>query len=54
MWSMITERIPSLLGVFCTVLAYLIPLSIYKVNQKLHEDADPPWKKEEEKQSSPN
>lgn len=51
---MIIDRLPSLFSLFCTVLAYLIPLSIYKINQKMHEDADPPWKKKEEEQSSSN
>ncbi|WP_179151962.1 hypothetical protein [Oceanobacillus senegalensis] len=52
MWNMIMERMPSTLGMFCTALAFLVPYVTYKINQKLHKDMDPPWKKEEKKQSS--
>lgn len=48
MWTMIMERMPSMLGFVCTALAFLIPFTVHKINQKLHEDTDPPWKKEEQ------
>ncbi|WP_176330381.1 hypothetical protein [Oceanobacillus rekensis] len=48
MWNMIMERLPSTLGFFCMFLAFFVPFVIYKVNQKMHADADPPWKKEEQ------
>ncbi|WP_377559037.1 hypothetical protein [Ornithinibacillus salinisoli] len=41
------ERVPSMIGIFCTLLAFLVPYVIYKVNQKFHREADPPWKREE-------
>ncbi|WP_196493746.1 hypothetical protein [Ornithinibacillus caprae] len=47
MWQMIVERMPSLLGWFCTLLAFLVPYVTYKINQHLHRTADPPWKREE-------
>jgi hypothetical protein len=40
--------LPSKLISLCTVLAFLIPFLVYKVNQKLHENGDPTWKKEEQ------
>ncbi|MFD1171159.1 hypothetical protein [Oceanobacillus picturae] len=40
-------RLPEKLIMVCTVLAFLVPYAIYKVNQKLHKYGDPPWKKEE-------
>lgn len=41
--------LPGKLIFICTLLAFLIPFSVYKVNQKLHENGDPAWKKEEQK-----
>lgn len=48
MWHMIMERIPTMMGFFCMLLAFFVPFIIYKVNQKMHMDGDPPWKKEEQ------
>jgi hypothetical protein len=45
MWQSIVERIPSMLGIVCTILTVAIPYSVYKLNQKLHKIGDPPWKK---------
>lgn len=45
MWENLIGRLPEKLILFCTVLAFLIPYAIYKINQKLHKYADPPWKK---------
>ncbi|MGJ9458420.1 hypothetical protein [Oceanobacillus sp. CF4.6] len=47
MWTMIMERIPTTLGFVCTFLAFFVPYVTYKINQKLHKDGDPPWKKED-------
>ncbi|WP_170150260.1 hypothetical protein [Oceanobacillus halophilus] len=47
MWNMIMERMPSMLGFFCTFLSFFVPYVVYKVNQKLHKSLDPPWKQEE-------
>lgn len=32
--------------VLCNILAFMVPYMIYKVNLKLHETGDPPWKKD--------
>lgn len=42
--------LPGKLIFICTTLSFLIPFSVYKVNQKLHENGDPTWKKEEQKE----
>lgn len=49
MWNIIVERFPGMLTVICTILAYVIPFFIYKINQRLHKDVDPPWKNDEKK-----
>ncbi|GAB3043330.1 hypothetical protein [Virgibacillus ainsalahensis] len=46
MWEVITERLPEKMTILCTILAFVIPFSIHKINQKLHKYGDPPWKKE--------
>lgn len=46
MWNAFMDRI-GLLMVFCTILAYVIPYSIYKINQLLLKKNNPPWKNEE-------
>lgn len=50
MWSMIVERFPSFTDWLYTFLAFVIPFTVYKVNQKLHKAVDSPWKKEEQEQ----
>ena len=47
MWENLIGRLPEKLILLCTVLSFLIPYLIYKINQKLHKYADPPWKKDE-------
>lgn len=49
MWDFILERFPTLKEWFYIFLAFIVPYTIYKVNQMLHEEMDPPWKKEEKK-----
>lgn len=41
------ESVTEPLRVTCTILAFVIPYTIYKINMFLHERGDPPWKKEE-------
>lgn len=50
MWYLFIESITSSLRVFCNVLAFVVPYAVYKVNQKLHEAGDPPWKRDEEEE----
>ena len=38
--------LPQNLILICTVLAFVVPYSVYKINQKLHENGDPAWKKD--------
>ncbi|MCT2536450.1 hypothetical protein NC661_03675 [Aquibacillus koreensis] len=47
MWNFIIERMPGTLSIICTVLAYLIPYTVYKINKTLHKYGDPPWMKDE-------
>lgn len=44
----ILDRLPTLEQLLYAGLAFLIPYGIYKINQKLHEAGDPPWKKEQQ------
>jgi len=41
--------LPDKLILICTVLAFVIPYSVHKVNRKLHESGDPTWKKADPK-----
>ncbi|WP_176555774.1 hypothetical protein [Virgibacillus ndiopensis] len=47
MWDKYMGGLADSLVIFCTVLAFLIPFTIYKLNRKLHGFGDPPWKKDE-------
>ncbi|MCT1904314.1 hypothetical protein M3C91_16430 [Oceanobacillus sojae] len=44
MWDRLSGVLPNYLILLCTVLSFLVPYVIYKVNQKLHKYGDPPWK----------
>ncbi|MBB6453358.1 hypothetical protein HNQ94_001806 [Salirhabdus euzebyi] len=48
MWGDMFGRLPSGLIFTCTLLSFLIPYTIFKVNQFIHKHADPPWKKGED------
>lgn len=37
--------LPSWPTFVCTFLTWAIPLTIYRINRKLHEIGDPAWKK---------
>jgi len=47
MLDRITGVLQDSLIMICTVLTFAIPYSIYKINGKLHDIGDPPWKKED-------
>ncbi|WP_188455077.1 hypothetical protein [Virgibacillus oceani] len=47
MWTKYLGGLDDILVLICTVLAFLIPLIIYKVNRKFHGFGDPPWKEKE-------
>ncbi|SFE89340.1 hypothetical protein [Alteribacillus iranensis] len=36
------------LRLFCTFLAFAVPYAVFKINKKLHDFGDPPWKRSEE------
>lgn len=44
MLKQLYEMIPTGTVLFCAALSGLIPWTIYKINRKLHEHGDPPWK----------
>ncbi|HLR69295.1 hypothetical protein [Virgibacillus alimentarius] len=48
MWDKIIGVLPEKMVLICTVLSFLIPYGIYKINSKLHEYGDPGWKREDE------
>lgn len=48
MWDKLIGVLPSKVVLLCTVLSFLIPYAISKINTKLHEFGDPPWKREED------
>jgi len=52
MWERILGYIPTGAILTCTILSFVIPVSVYYINQKLHEYGDPPWKKEEKEKGN--
>lgn len=48
MWEAILGRMPAGMVLICTILSGVIPYTIYKINQKLHEIGDPPWMKQQQ------
>ncbi|MBT2217770.1 hypothetical protein KK120_18320 [Virgibacillus dakarensis] len=47
MWKHFLGLLPEPIVIFYTILAFLVPLIVYKLNRKLHRFGDPPWKKKE-------
>lgn len=41
--------LPDKLVLTCTVISFVLPYSIYRLNRKLHEVGDPAWKKADQK-----
>lgn len=42
---------PSMTTLICTILAFVIPLVVNKIYEKLHSLSDPPWKREDRKRA---
>lgn len=49
-WQSITDP----LRITCNVLAFIIPYVVYRLNVRLQRYGNPPWKKEQNEQSSTN
>ncbi|ASK61196.1 hypothetical protein CFK37_02805 [Virgibacillus phasianinus] len=45
MWANLVGRMPEFMVIICTLLAFVIPYLVYKLNKRLHKYGDPPWKK---------
>lgn len=46
MGHLLIESITEPLRVFCNILAFVIPFVINKINHRLHQWGDPPWKRD--------
>lgn len=46
MFEQLLGRFPPLFVIFCAFLSGFVPLLVYKLNKKIHELGDPPWKNE--------
>lgn len=46
MWENLLGRLPGTLILICTLLTFLVPYVIHKINRSLHKTGDPPWKKD--------
>lgn len=44
MWHLFIESITDIQRVITNILVFVIPYTVYKVNQRLHKKGDPPWK----------
>lgn len=40
------ERFTDLPTIICTLLSFLIPFTIYKINKNISRNTNPPWKKD--------
>ncbi|WP_085521277.1 hypothetical protein [Tuberibacillus sp. Marseille-P3662] len=57
MLSHLIGKYPPYLILICTVLSFVVPYTIYKINHYLHQLGDPPWKiaeKEDEQKNEKN
>lgn len=45
MLDLFVQSVTDPLGVTCNILAFVVPYLIDKINVKLHEIGDPPWKR---------
>lgn len=48
MWASLKDYLPNGLTIFCTILVFVIPYTISKINQALRDYGDPAWKKDDE------
>lgn len=46
MGEALINSITDWLRLFCTFLVFAIPYTVHKVNKKLHDYGDPPWKRD--------
>lgn len=47
MWSNFVDRLTDIPTLTCTILSFVIPLAVYKINKIFHKNTDPPWKRDE-------
>ncbi|WP_164670181.1 hypothetical protein [Virgibacillus doumboii] len=47
MWNILQDRLPEMWVFFGAFLVFVIPYTVFKVNEKLHDYGDPPWKNSE-------
>ncbi|SDC66236.1 hypothetical protein SAMN02799630_01110 [Paenibacillus sp. UNCCL117] len=52
MWETVRDRFPSGIVLLHAALSFVIPYVIYRINQALHGQGDPPWKRKEEESDS--
>lgn len=45
--NFIADYMPGMYTIVCTVLAFFIPFTVYKINERIHKAMDPPWKQED-------
>lgn len=43
----IVKLVPDMPTILGMIAAFIVPLLVYKVNEKIHQKIDPPWKQEE-------
>lgn len=51
LWDLFINSLTDRWRMICTILSFVIPYSIYKINNFLHEHSDPPWKQENPQKS---
>lgn len=45
MWSIFIDHLTNLTMIICTVLSFVIPFTVNKINKIFHENTNPPWKR---------
>ncbi|GGH88887.1 hypothetical protein JOD43_004364 [Pullulanibacillus pueri] len=49
MFLYVIGGLPSYLVFYCAAVSFLIPLTVWRINEILHQKGDPPWKQEDQK-----
>ncbi|MUV38565.1 hypothetical protein JNUCC1_02419 [Lentibacillus sp. JNUCC-1] len=51
LWYELVLAVKEPMIVICTVISFVVPFGVYKINQMLHQYGDPPWKQEDKENS---
>ncbi len=44
MWNIFIDHLTNVTMMICTVLSFVIPFTVYKIDKIFHKNMNPPWK----------